>query len=107
MAKKKVDVDASAQYEEVKVEKPIDKNAMVRIKIPVRLKINRKIYRPGVHTVPYHMIDTMVEMVDKKRRADISIFTGKNKLVENIIGRGLVVTEVEDVGSSVKRKMGL
>lgn len=70
---------------------------LVKIKIPVQLKIKRKLYPPGIHTVPRHLADTMVEMVDKKRRADLSIFVGKNHLIERLLDRTLVVHEVESL----------
>lgn len=72
-----------------------DEKAMVSIAIPVTLKIKRKIYNPGTHEVPSHVAQTMLEMVDKKRKADISIFTGKNFVVERILDRSLVIRNIE------------
>lgn len=74
-----------------------DPDALVSINIPVRLKIKRKVYPPGQHKVPRHMIPTMMEMVDKKRRADLEMFTGKNYLVQRLVDRSLVVSEVENL----------
>lgn len=67
---------------------------MVRITIPVHLKIKRKVYAPGTHTVPRHMVATMMEMVHKKRKSDLAMFTGKNYLVERLLNRALSVKEV-------------
>ena len=99
-------LDPGAQYaEEPEVqadeaatgEAVAEDSQMVKIKIPVMLKIKRQIYNPGFHSVPMHMARTMSEMVDKKRRADISIFVGKNVLVERLMDRTLVQTEVENL----------
>lgn len=70
---------------------------LVNIRVPVHLKIAGKKYPPGVHQVPRHQIATIVEMVDKKRRADLSMFTGKNFLIERLLDRTLVVTEVDEI----------
>ena len=96
-------IEPGAQYAEeanLKSEAPAgetDDSQMVKIKIPVMLKIKRHTYNPGVHSVPMHMARTMSEMVDKKRRADISIFVGKNVLVERLMDRTLIQTEVENL----------
>ena len=66
---------------------------MVKISLPVTLKIKRKIYQPGTHVVPRHMAATMLEMVDRKRKADISMFTGKNYIVQRLLDRSLVIQE--------------
>jgi hypothetical protein len=69
----------------------------VRINLPVTLKIKRKFYHPGQHIVERHQAQTMLEMVDKKRRADLSIFTGKNYLVERLLDRSLQITNVDEL----------
>jgi hypothetical protein len=69
----------------------------VRINIPVRLKIKNREMMPGSHIVERHQVASILEMVDKKRKADLSIFTGKNYLVEKLIDRSLRVTEVEQL----------
>jgi hypothetical protein len=72
-----------------------DANMMeeVSIRIPITLKLKRKVYSPGVHKVPRHMVATILEIVDKKRKADLSIFTGKNYLIERLLDRTLIVKE--------------
>lgn len=94
-------LDPGAQYQPkpslVDAGKDESGEKLVKIKIPVQLKIKRKLYNPGVHVVPRHLADTMVEMVDKKRRADLSIFVGKNHLIERLLDRTLVVHEVEQL----------
>lgn len=89
-------IDAGAQYEQTPVvEVPSEQERMVKIILPVQLKINRVPYGPGPVVVPARMVDSIVEMVDKKKRADISIFTGSNFLVQRMMDRTLVVTKVE------------
>jgi hypothetical protein len=104
-------IDPGAQYVEsatqevIATEEKINPGEeLVRIKIPVELKLKRKKYPPGIHTVPRHVADSMVEMVDKKRRADISIFVGKNVLLSRMMDRTLVQTQVEnlDIAKLVK-----
>lgn len=72
-------------------------NDLVKVSIPVHLKINRVKYPPGTHTVPRHLVPVILEMVDRKKRADISMFTGKNFLIERLLDRTLVVKEVDDI----------
>ena len=103
-------IDPGAQYDESATQEVVEDEAanpgeeLVRIKIPVELKLKRKKYPPGIHTVPRHVADSMVEMVDKKRRADISIFVGKNVLLSRMMDRTLVQTQVEhlDIAKLVK-----
>ncbi len=93
-------VDAGAQFAPKTVaEDPggEDPKRLVKIILPVQLKINRVSYGPGPCVVQAHMIDSMVEMVDKKKRADISVFTGNNFLVQRMIDRSLVVTKVDKI----------
>ncbi len=92
-------VDAGEQYRSVapEVEASDDPNRLVKIILPVRLQINRQDYGPGPVIVPAHMVDSMVEMVDKKKRADLSVFTGNNYLVQRMVDRSLVVTKVEKI----------
>lgn len=84
------------------VESPDD---LIKITIPVSVKIKRQMLRPGTHVVPRHQVDTIIEMVNKKQRADISIFTGNNYLVERMMDRTLVVSKVEslDMNKVVRR----
>lgn len=108
MAKKKnsqivAEINAGAQFDTEAV-KPIavaeevdELHQLVKITIPVHLKIKKKVYAPGSHVVERHLADTMIEMVDKKKRADISVFTGNNYLVERLIDRTLVVSKVESL----------
>jgi hypothetical protein len=95
-------IDSGAQFNEGPVQEPEEESVaegmnMVRIKIPVMLKIKRQVYNPGFHVVPSHLARMMSEMVDKKRRADMSVFVGKNILVERMMDRTLVQTEVENL----------
>lgn len=93
-------LDPGAQYKPapaVEAAPAVKGEKMVKIKIPVSLKIKRVVYNPGVHTVPEHLAETMIEMVHRKRRADLSIFVGKNHLIERLLDRTLVVHEVEQL----------
>lgn len=74
-----------------------DPDHKVKVILPVQIKINRIAYGPGPVIVPAHMVDTMVEMVDKKKRADLSVFTGNNYLVQRMVDRSLVVSKVEKI----------
>jgi hypothetical protein len=74
-----------------------DMHRKVKVILPVQVKVNRIPYGPGPVVVPAHMVDTLVEMVDKKKRADISVFTGNNYLVHRMVDRSLVVTKVEKI----------
>jgi len=65
----------------------------VKIRVPISFKLKRKRYSPGVHEVERHMVPTILEIIDKKRKADISIFTGKNYLIERLLDRTLIVKE--------------
>lgn len=111
MAKKKVapvtqsaeeihTVDAGVQFKAASAVEDSggeDINRLVKVILPVRLQVNRKPYGPGPVIVPAHMVDTLVEMVDKKKRADISVFTGNNYLVTRMVDRSLVVSKVEKI----------
>lgn len=74
-----------------------DPNRLVKIRIPLHLKIKRKEYQPGEHVVPFHMVDTIIEMIHRKQKADLSIFVGKNYLVQKLLDRSLVVKEVDNL----------
>lgn len=66
---------------------------IVSIQIPVHVKIKRKVYHPGVHKVPRHVAEVITEMVDKKIKSDLSMFTGKNYSFERLLDRSLVIKE--------------
>lgn len=114
MADKKKDAPEK-EADEVKVEAKADKapkaaskaegpdEAMVKIVLPVALKIAKKRFHKGEHIVPRHLAETMVEMVDKKMRADISIFTGNNFLVERLAGGNIAVKPVESIDDKLKK----
>lgn len=72
-----------------------DPDELVTIQIPVHIKIKRTMYEPGQHKVPRHILDTIREMVDKKTRSDLSIFTGKNFLINRLAGGTLTIQEVK------------
>ena len=74
-----------------------DMYTMVQINLPVRLNIKETDYGPGIVKVPRHMAETMLEMADKKRRADASVFTGNNYLVSRLADRTLVVRSVDKI----------
>lgn len=67
----------------------------VFIEIPVAIKLKRKELLPGRHKVKRHQVDTIREMVDKKVKADLSIFTGKSYLLDRLANNTLVVKEVD------------
>lgn len=90
-------IDASPKQNAIVEPIGDDPDRLVKIILPVALQINSKTYGPGPEIVPSHMIDTLVEMVDKKKRADISVFTGNNYLVQRMIDRSLVVSKVEKI----------
>lgn len=69
----------------------------VRITIPVHLKIKRRVLNPGTHIVERHQVETILEMVHKKQKANLAIFTGNNYLVEKMVDGALKVTQVEEL----------
>lgn len=70
---------------------------MYNVKIPFDLKVGKKRFQPGIHTVKRAMAEVLSEMVDKKRRADMAVHVGKSHLVERLLDRTLVVTEVPTI----------
>lgn len=56
------------------------------------VKINGKIYQ-GEVTVPKHIAQTIVPMIQAKRRSDLEIFTGKSRLVQKLADGTLVVKD--------------
>jgi hypothetical protein len=88
-------VDLSSDYNPG--EKVVDAGEMVKINIPVSIKIKRKNYDPGVHEIPKHLLPVVREMLYKKRVSDLSMFVGKNYLIERLLDRTLVVKEVNDL----------
>lgn len=73
-----------------------DPEDLVKVRIPVHLKIKGKMLNPGIHQVPRHQLPTIMEMIHRKRRADLSVFTGKNFLIERLMDRTLVIKETSD-----------
>ena len=76
----------------------------IRVSIPVHLKIAGVAYPPGTHIIERHQLDTVLEMVKKKQRANLAIFTGNNFLVEKMVSGSLKVTQVEDLGATLNSK---
>lgn len=77
---------------------------ILKVRIPFELKVGGKRYLPGVHTVNRGVAEVLIEMTDKKRRADMSVFVGKSHLVERLLDRTLVVTEVTDLDRRLARR---
>lgn len=71
----------------------------VRITVPVEVKIGRKVLPVGTHVVERHQLETILEMVNKKQRANLAIFTGGNYLVEKMVDGALRVSQVEELNS--------
>lgn len=71
----------------------------VRITIPVELKIKKRVFHAGTHIVERHQLETILEMVNKKQRANMEVFTGKNYLVEKMVSGALRVTQVDELNS--------
>lgn len=95
-------VDASTNEAKIEVAEKAEHNPMydkVRITIPVELKVAKKRYPPGTHIIERHQLDTFLEMVNKKQRANLAIFTGNNYLVEKMVSGALRVTQVENLDS--------
>lgn len=69
----------------------------IRVTIPVALSIAGTDYPAGSHIIERHQLDTILEMVNKKQRANLAIFTGGNYLVEKMVGGALKVTEVAEL----------
>lgn len=59
---------------------------MVSINVSYPVSINGKKYE-GKCTVPRHVAESLAEMVQKKKRADLEIFTGR-KLVTRFLANG-------------------
>lgn len=88
-------VDLSADYQAGPQAVEVDDHVMVNI--PIYLKIKRKEYQPGLHKIPAHLLPVIREMLYKKRNADLSMFVGKNYLIERLLDRTLVVKEVDEL----------
>lgn len=86
---------SSPSEDELVADSPAYNNKEFNVKIPFELKIGKKKFMPGIHRVNRGLAEVMAEMVDKKRRADMAVYVGKSHLVERLLDRTLVVTEVE------------
>lgn len=89
-------VDAGVGFEKPKAVEEVDEDT-VKVRIPVRIKIARQILEPGVHVVPKHQLASIREIVSKKLKTDLSIFTGKNYIIERLIDRTLVIKETSEI----------
>ena len=91
---KKPEIKKEEKKEEAVVEKKASKKGdmydKVRIEIPCHIKISRRRLGPGVHEVERHQVDTIREMVDKKVKTDLAIFTGKSYLLKKLHGVRIV-----------------
>lgn len=87
-----IEVNAPKDVEDVGLD-----TEKVRVRIPVYLRINGKEFAPGTHIVERHQLETILEIVNKKQRADLAVFTGNNFLVEKIVGGALKITQVEEL----------
>lgn len=70
---------------------------LVEIEIHNHIKIAGQRLQPGIHRVPRHQADSIIEIEHKKRISDMKVFVGKNYLVEKLMGSGLSIKEVADI----------
>ncbi len=70
----------------------------VKIELPAGcfININNVPYQPGVHTFEEHQVPSILEMIDKKLRADLSVSIGKKYMVDRLADRSLVVKEEKE-----------
>jgi len=92
-------VDPGAQFAQPKgisdphkEKNPHDK---IQIRINIPMKVARKEYLPGVHIIERHQLPVFREIINKKMKADLSMFTGKNFLVERLFDKTLVIKETD------------
>lgn len=62
---------------------------------PYVFKIGRKEILPGKNIVKRHQVDSIREMMYRKRYADMRVAQGKNYLTEKLAGNVLVIKEVD------------
>jgi hypothetical protein len=62
---------------------------------PYTFKIGRKEILPGKNIIKRHQVDSVREMMFKKRYADLRVTQGKSYLTEKLAGNVLSVKEVE------------
>lgn len=74
----------------------LDLNAEVTFDCKVPLHINGKKYE-GIVTVPRHMADSMIPMIQAKIQADLAIFVGRKFLVQRLADNTLSIKEGVDV----------
>lgn len=84
-----------AAADEAKAEKAYQSKKF-KVRVPVNLAIGGVHYSAGsVYEVDRGTMEMITEMADRKRRADLSVFTGKNHLVQRLLDNTLKITEVE------------
>lgn len=74
----------------------IAQDAEVTFDCPFPISVNGVRYE-GVVTVPKHMAESMIPMVQAKIKSDLAIFVGKKYLVQRLADNTLVVREGVDV----------
>lgn len=68
---------------------------LIKINCFIPIRINEVLYE-GIVEVPRHIAQTLVPMLQAKLKSDISIFVGKNHLIERLAGNNaLKITEVK------------
>ena len=72
----------------------VTKSRMVKLQLPVPIVINDKTYM-GQVSVDEDLARDLINIADRKRRADASVFTGKSYLVEKTLSNRLIITESE------------
>ncbi len=90
-------VDATGGSDVVDMGPSEDMYAKVKLKIPIRINVNGVDLPPGENIVERHQVESIVEMIDKKRRADASVFTGNNYLVNRLADNTLVIKKVDKI----------
>lgn len=98
-AKDAIAADGKVEGKKAKADRPGVSRKKVKVQIPggVHLNINNVPYGPGVHFFEEHQIPSIVEMIDKKQRADLAVFVGKKYMVDRLQSdRSLVITEEKE-----------
>ena len=105
MAKAKRTAEQAQQIEEAneqmeKVDRADFANLKADVEVtfdcPFPIHVNGVRYE-GIVTVPKHMAESMIPMVQAKMKSDLAIFVGKKYLVQRLADNTLVVREGVDV----------
>lgn len=101
MAKKQQSQAEEAELKEEAVLDPVDDveqapkaaKGMVKVNCQYPIQINGKVYS-GIVDVSNEVAECLVEMLSKKKRADLEVHMNRNFQIERVLGNELIVSEV-------------